>query len=252
MPNGSLAANVRLYRNFDQEFERKLSKQTAQRRIPLHLTLSATDYGYMLLAEVPGEDLSAAIRVEMQRQPARTLQADTQREQLSRLGQTVYMAESVIIDDEVSKCFIPSSQLSAWRREITALLDKKILDKVKYRTGSQSFSQLSPQSKSLQPHSDIQKCFPYLYNVANRNAMAFYKQQGVHITQLAYELSGPQNGSLLMQCKHCVRYAMGYCVKNGGKKPFWKEPLLLALSDGRKFRLEFHCSLCQMYIYAQN
>ena len=56
--------------------------------------------------------------------------------------------------------------------------------------------------------------------------------------------------SLLMQCRHCIRYSLGYCVKRGGKKPQWKEPLYLELGDGRRFRLEFNCAECQMQVYS--
>ena len=54
---------------------------------------------------------------------------------------------------------------------------------------------------------------------------------------------------LLMQCRHCIRYSLGYCVKRGGKKPTWREPLFLELPDKRRFRLEFDCKDCQMNIY---
>jgi len=47
-----------------------------------------------------------------------------------------------------------------------------------------------------------------------------------------------------------LRYSLGFCVKNGGKKPQWQEPLSLRLSDGRIFRIEFDCKNCQMNIYA--
>ena len=57
--------------------------------------------------------------------------------------------------------------------------------------------------------------------------------------------------SLLMQCRHCIRYSLGYCVKRGGKKPTWREPLFLQLGDGRRFRLEFACNECQMNLYSE-
>jgi protease len=57
---------------------------------------------------------------------------------------------------------------------------------------------------------------------------------------------------LLMQCRHCLRFSLGYCVKHGGKKPFWREPLYLRLADGRRFRLQFNCKECQMNLYAEN
>ena len=55
-----------------------------------------------------------------------------------------------------------------------------------------------------------------------------------------------------MQCLHCLRYALGYCVKRGGRRPEWKEPLRLRLGNGKLFRLEFNCAECQMNIYADD
>jgi putative protease len=50
----------------------------------------------------------------------------------------------------------------------------------------------------------------------------------------------------LMQCHHCLRYALGRCVKHGGRRPEWREPLHLVLENGQRFRLEFDCVHCQM------
>ena len=142
--------------------------------------------------------------------------------------------------------------------------------------------QLKPQEFMWQPEYGK---WPYLYNIANFSAYDFYKIHGLDpklpafelgkgmplswsatsdedfdekmAQDKAYRLSGSkvyasQNGeSLLMQCRHCIRYALGYCVKNGGKKPTWKEPLYSRLGDGRKFRLEFVCKECQMNVFSE-
>ena len=92
--------------------------------------------------------------------------------------------------------------------------------------------------------------------IANKSAHEFYKQHGMNHTENAFELSktsiqGTKTGDcLIMQCRHCIRYSLGYCVKRGGRKPTWKEPLYLELGDGRRFRLEFACNVCQMNIYS--
>jgi len=56
--------------------------------------------------------------------------------------------------------------------------------------------------------------------------------------------------SPLMECRYCLRYELGYCVRHGGQPPQWKEPLRLRLADGRCFRLKFDCVRCQMNVYA--
>lgn len=54
-----------------------------------------------------------------------------------------------------------------------------------------------------------------------------------------------------MQCRYCLRHELGYCVKHGGKRPTWREPLTLRLGDGRCFRLEFDCRKCQMNVWSE-
>jgi putative protease len=85
---------------------------------------------------------------------------------------------------------------------------------------------------------------PFLLNISNRLSQQFYGLSDVS----AYELHGGEGP--LMQCRHCLRYALGYCVKHGGRKPQWREPLFLRLGDGTRFRLEFDCQHCQMNVYA--
>lgn len=64
----------------------------------------------------------------------------------------------------------------------------------------------------------------------------------------------------LMECRYCLKYALGYCVRYGGRKADWKEPLFLTLPDGRRFRLEFCCDkkdadgtdICGMNVYSDD
>lgn len=124
----------------------------------------------------------------------------------------------------------------------------------------------------------------YLYNIANYDARDFYQIHGLSPVVPAFELgknipsawnaktqeeydeniekdkanrsmqpkfTNERGESLLMQCRHCIRYSLGYCVKRGGKKPSWREPLFLQLGDGRRFRLEFACNECQMNLYSE-
>ena len=55
-----------------------------------------------------------------------------------------------------------------------------------------------------------------------------------------------------MQCRHCIRFALGHCVKNGGTKPTWKEPLTLVLENNKRFGVVFDCKHCQMNVYDKN
>ena len=59
--------------------------------------------------------------------------------------------------------------------------------------------------------------------------------------------TGGAGGGSLMTCRHCLRFALGYCTRDGRKLPF-REPLSLRLSDGRTFPLRFDCKACEMQV----
>ncbi len=62
---------------------------------------------------------------------------------------------------------------------------------------------------------------------------------------------GAVGSSPLMRCRYCLRHELGFCVKRGGRKPTWREPLTLRLADGRRFPLHFDCKNCQMLVLSE-
>ena len=254
MPQG-LLPGMTLYRNFDQDFERRLAKPTAQRQIPLRLHLSKTEGGFLLSASVIGAPITAQVMGEMEIQPARTPQRQAQQQQLERLGQTAFVAEETVIDEEVAQCFIPAGRLAEWRRNLVDALLQNMEREDRRQVTSQveetDDTKEGGKAPTAPPASPLYQQYPYLYNVANVHAVAFYRRQQMDLGKNAFELQSAHPGALLMQCRHCLRYTLGYCVKNGGRRPVWKEPLRLVLPDGRRFPLQFNCNICQMFIYAE-
>ena len=244
-----------LYRNADAAMEKLLSRQSAVRKIPVSLSLTAMDQGFRLLAGIVGTSLSVEVDTDMEMQLARQPQAEQMRSQLSKLGTTVYEAEHVAIDDKTSSCFIPSSQLSTLRRRMVEALDEAV---VSFALRAHSSPEVPDASQVACPvFPGEYKRFPYLFNVANSRARAFYAAHGMPETQKAFELGNRRSAdghtsSLLMQCRHCIRRSLGYCTKEGNRKPDWREPLYLQLPDHRRFRLQFDCQHCQMNVYAEN
>ena len=109
-------------------------------------------------------------------------------------------------------------------------------------------SSISRDSSKSSPSSPPAYDHPYLYNIANRLSCEFYGADA----PTAYELRGGDGP--IMQCRHCLRYALGRCRKNPADHSTaeWREPLFLRLGDGRRFRLEFDCKHCQMNVYAED
>jgi putative protease len=139
--------------------------------------------------------------------------------------------------------FIPSSLLSELRRQLVEQLMACSASEMKKTPKPMKTNE---SDRDNEPSYSI----PYLYNISNRLSADFY---GVK-SPSAFEIASPSglgSSPLLMQCRYCLRYELGYCVKHGGKRPEWREPLYLRLSDGHRFRLEFDCKHCQMNVYAE-
>ena len=223
----NLRPGMALYRNNDMEFERQLARQSSVRRIPIVMHLSQTADGYSLSAE----GVTATIQCEHQQ--AEMPQRDNIIRQLSKLGGTPYECSGVEMPSDFN-AFIPSSMLAELRRQLVAALN------------GDSSRCVMLMTQENRPHDPCPTyAHPYLYNIANRLAADFYGTKNL----TAFEIKGGDGP--LMQCRHCLQYAMGYCVKHGGKKPTYKYPLFLRLGDGRRFRLEFDCKHCQMNVYAE-
>ena len=268
-----MPANLRpgtgLYRNNDQAFEKILAGKTAERKIPIRITFSLYDEdghsGFSAEAQYVSEQgigwgsddsnyLGKGI-VFFEHNQAQKPQHDNIVRQLSKLGGTIYECREVEIKNQADNYFIPSSILTELRRNLMEDIEKNADISSSEKAVSGSLSNAEGDNKVQAWQREYGK-YGYLYNIANKSAHEFYKLHGMNHTENAFELSktsfqGTKTGeSLIMQCRHCIRYSLGYCVKRGGRKPTWKEPLYLELGDGRRFRLEFACNVCQMNIYS--
>ena len=268
MPDG-LRPGMSLYRNHDVAFEKLMSGKTAERKIPVKMVFREIPEGFELLLNEGTLDegirmKDEGIRMKDERCRKEVLEIEKvlaekpQREnivrQLTKLGNTPFVCDEITIEGDADKYFIPSSQLAELRRKVVA--DPRPTPSPSRREGSESPPpSLSRQEGSQNPNSNV---FPlpwgggrggYLLNIFNHLARRFYEQQGVAV-EPAFELKEPSQAKL-MQCRHCLRYTMGYCTKHGGQKPAWREPLSLRLADGRAFRLEFDCKNCQMNVLSR-
>lgn len=244
MPRG-LRRGMSLYRNNDVAFGKALAGETARRVVPVSMEFGATPDGFRLAMTVDtgeGKTLEWAVATPFEHQQANRPQEDNIRKQLSKLGGTIFEQKDLTIDQDAKGLFIPSSVLAQLRRDAAEAYGKA-LEKATADVGL-----IRDQEGTGAPArfwSEEYKKYPYLFNVANREARAFYEAHGLSGMEPALETAEPR-GVVAMQCRYCIRYELGFCVRRGGKKPEWREPLTLRLGDGRGFRLDFRCGECQM------
>ena len=227
-----------LYRNFDQEFEKLMQRKSAERKIGVEMALYENNFGFTLTL-TDEDDVQVSVTLAKEKELARTSQTENIKNQLMKLGNTPFEALRVDIDLS-DNWFIPSSQLAELRREaVEKLLSAR---RMNYRQENV----VLPSTNHRFPLSEL----TYLGNVMNEGAAQFYRHHGVVKLAPAFEKCPPKE-AVLMFCKHCLRYSMGWCpVHQRGKSPF-REPYYLVSSDGKRFRLEFDCKLCQMKVMAE-
>ena len=234
-----LRRGMSLYRNNDRQMERLLAGKSSERKIPVTMKLAVIPNGFELTADDGRRQATTTINCEHTK--AQKPQTENIMRELSKLGNTVYECKEVILPPGFD-LFIPASRLSELRRRCLASIlsvDGRATASTKETTAGKPhtyiYNNVEPDMK------------PYMLNVSNGLARTFYEQQGISPTP-SFEQHEPDGEKVLMQCRHCLRYALGHCVKNGGTKPAWREPLFLALANGSRFQLRFDCKRCVMEV----
>ena len=208
-----------LYRNLDNEFLRSLR---AERRMPVAIRFEAVENGYCLTIGEHNSSFEAEHQVATN--PERALQTIIQ--QLSKLGDTDFIAKEIQVFDHETPCsktfpyFLPTSQLNQWRRDVIA----------SHSTQGVRYPIAAPAaSDSEASHSE-----------------ASHSPQGVRYPIAATAPSNSEaSNSHLMTCKYCILNELGHCRKIN---PMVNEPRYLRLQNGTILSLEFDCKNCEMRI----
>ena len=233
----SIKAGTDVYRNFDQEFEKALAKESASRKIVADILFEETATGYgVTMTDEDGN--VATVTCDWKKEDARTPQENNIRTQLSKLGNTGFEAGKIEVKLGGER-FIPSSFLSDIRRQAVTLLENKRMD-----------SYVRPVQGKADDKSNTYpvKELTYLGNVMNAQARTFYSDHGVEKVDCAFEKSAPDS-AVIMFCRHCIKRSLGICPKNRKQDLKVHEPMYLVSQDGRRFGLRFDCSRCLMEVY---
>ncbi len=230
-----LRRGTQLHRNLDFAFTKALNKPTAERHLRAELTLREVEGGYALdMADESGCHVTK--RFDYEHAEARSAQHDAIVKQLGKLGDTPFLAQHIQVAT-LGERFIPASVLAGWRREVADLLLQN------HQTSYERDRAAHPDDKRISEL--LPETLNFNANVANKEARAFYLEHGVRQVAPAFELEEPQGETVIMTCRHCIRYALGICLKTTKIGP---KKLALKLPDGRKFPLKFDCKRCEMQV----
>ena len=226
-----------LYRNYDCDFERQLSRPDVARRMRVDLTLCENADGFVLKG-IDESGLECSVSTVFEKQEARTSQRDNIVKQLGKWGNTPFEVGEVNVEFS-SEWFVPSSLLSDMRRSLCEEL-------IKRHNEEDSREDMRLADNAIPFVADE---LDYKGNVSNSHAKAFYMKHGVKSLMPAFE-NEPVDNAVVMFCKHCIKFSLGWCTKSGAKHAF-KEPFYLVSGDGKRFRLSFDCKECMMKVIAE-
>jgi len=231
-----IRAGQEIYRNFDYEFERKLTGRPAERKIGLSIVVSETQKGFIVTGK-DEDDNKATVEITGPKQPAE--KKDTARQtiitQLTKLGNTIFECSDVKLETQ-DVYFWPVSRLNETRRElIKRLLEVREANRPRKQGGIQKNNIAYPD-----------KHLTYTGNVLNAQAELFYRRHGVETIEPAAESGINMTGRTVMTTKLCLRRELNLCPKSGSKTN--AEPLILLDEQGKEFQLEFKCRHCGMEV----
>jgi len=233
---------AKLYRNYDHEFEKSLSKSSAERKIDVTIKLSELPFGFALsMADTRGH--STELVIEQEKQVAQKPQQKNIIAQLGKLGNTIFNAREIILDLS-QEYFIPSSMLNEWRR---MLVEKMIFALNVTRPLPLRDIRKVNANKESNPTIKEPIKLTYLANVSNEAARQHYLAAGYKSVDPAFEIQ-PLKDVPLMFMKHCIKHAIGHCPRINREATKLAEPLYLRTKN-ESLRLEFDCKKCEMRIY---
>ncbi len=233
----TIAPGTVLYRNRDKEWDDAISSARTTRTISVDMVLRTvgSDRLALELTDECGTSVTATATVG-QLQQAVTPQEAPRRQLLGKLGGTIYRAGKII--DLAGGVFIPASALAGLRREAVALLDRARIMTHRFGLRRPENPDAVCQSASLS----------YRDNVANHLAKEFYRSHGVTEIVPAVEVESPDDETLVMTTRYCLRREAGKCLLTPQGRQWPDTPLYLR-SGNISLRVEFDCRRCGMRIY---
>lgn len=211
-----------IYRNYDADFEKKLSNSKTCRKLGVSFL-----YNEKILHVKDEDGNETAMEIDSKEIPQNP---DKMKEvfitQLKKTGESDFYVTKV----EINGClpFMRISEINNIRREI---LDKLMEERLSnYERDIQS-----PILYKKFPENNLD----YKFNIHNRQARNFYEKCGCSIKEMSYEKMRPKNVEL-MRTKHCLKYAFKKCKSS--------DKLFLIDEKGKKYQLVFDCKNCEMAV----
>ena len=220
--------NTTIFRNIDNEFQKKLATSKTCRKIAIDFEINQNN---IKVTDEDNNSVSISIN-DFEESTNSEKMKSTFVSQLSKTGTSDFFVNNIVFNATTLK-FIKISELNQLRRNLlNKLMQKRIENYPKLQT-TRAHPQIYPKYET--------KDLDFRANIHNQSAKKFYEKCGCNITEMSLESTNETFKKPLMKTKHCLKFTFGMC----------KSPKELFLTDekGKKYKLEFDCQNCEMTIY---
>ncbi len=221
-----------IYRNYDHAWLRSLSRARLRRAVEVRVSVDASAEGLSVrFVEERGEVVERYLRRPLPEAENREAALKNMREALSKSGTTMFDVVGVEFSDEGFVPFIPTSELTALRREALEELTAR------------AARRLPERRPFVENHSAVgPRVVGDGENVINSLAEQFYRDHGAESVERGRELREEFEDVCVMTTRYCLRREMGECLRDGSKL---RGPLYLTHGHHR-YELHFDCARCEM------
>ena len=225
---------LELYRYFDAKGFKEVEESVNYRVISVSITIIENGKNYIIYAVDEDEN---SVRIEYKKENIEIL-----KEQIKKVLFGIDENCEFVIDEVNTENNIFVDDINKFKTLIF-----KNLRKVREENRPKLMGQVVKNNTEY-----YKKELSYLDNVTNECTKSFYERHGVEKIEAGLETGIPLVDKRVFSSRYCLRNELDMCSKENNKNipPFpW---YLEQLENGNKFRVEFDCSKCSMYLYLEN
>jgi len=189
---------VQYYRNQDIEWDRMLSRPSAERKI--FVSIDVYDDHICMTDE---DGLTATVHIQEDFELARTHQKENIERQLSKLGDTIFEAQQVNIHLR-KNYFIPSSMLSQWRRQLSETLTAERMNYYPLERQAHEPVSIEVGTPYELTHDKATPVMLSKYCIRRQLGMCLKEKPTHRQENLALKLANGATFGLEFDCHHCI------------------------------------------------
>ena len=236
-----IKSGLKIYRNYNKEFDNKLKNTNIVRKLPVTLKVRETDNFYLFfLADEENNTAVHLVHKNFEAALNKEKALNTLEIQLSKSGDFEFKIVKTNISIK-NVTFIKVSTINEIRRILMGKLRKIRRKNYKYRIRQDEIKEIKYPISTLD----------YRANICNEKANEFYVQRGCCVTEPALELQSNLKNREVMISKYCIKNQLGLCHKQKPVKKY-PEPFVLIDEFNKEYLVEFSCKDCVMKIKTLN